>query len=62
MPNNKKQWKYNPKAKYNPIAKDLANVKYRQRIKRHKSPYDDNQFDIQNELNEYYEEIKKEDE
>jgi len=46
--NNKKQWKYNP------IAKDLATTKYRQRIKRHKSPYDDDQFDIKDELDEYY--------
>ena len=49
MTNNKKQWKYNP------IAKDLATVKYRQRIKRPRSPYDDEQFDIDDELTEYYE-------
>jgi len=48
MANNKKQWKYNP------IAKDLATVKYRQRIKRPHSPYEDEQFDIDDELIEYY--------
>ena len=48
MTNNKKQWKYNP------IAKDLATTKYRQRIKRPRSPYDDEQFDIDDELIEYY--------
>ena len=48
MTNNKKQWKYNP------IAKDLATTKYRQRIKRPRSPYDDEQFDIDDELTEYY--------
>ena len=54
MTNNKKQWKYNP------IAKDLATTKYRQRIKRPKSPYDDDQFDIQDELYEYYKDKDKE--
>ena len=54
MTNNKKQWKYNP------IAKDLATTKYRQRIKRQKSPYDDNQFDIKDELDDYYNDKEKE--
>ena len=54
MSNNKKQWKYNP------IAKDLGTPKYRQRIKRPRSPYDDDQFDIYDELNEYYKEKEKE--
>jgi len=54
LTNNKKQWKYNP------IAKDLATTKYRQRIKRPKSPYDDDQFDIQDELDEYYKDKDKE--
>ena len=54
MTTNKKQWKYNP------VAKDLGTTKYRQRIKRHRSPYDVNQFDIEDELTEYYEQKEKE--
>ena len=54
MTTNKKQWKYNP------VAKDLGTTKYRQRIKRHRSPYDDNQFDIEDEVTEYYEQKEKE--
>ena len=53
----KKLWKYNS------IVRDLATKKYRQRIKRHKSPYEDDYYDIQLELleldNTEYEEENK---
>ena len=41
---NKKMWKYNP------IVRALSTNKYVQRIKRQKSPYDDDNYDIQLEL------------
>tara|TARA_R100001244_G_scaffold121659_1_gene91286 strand:- start:174 stop:368 length:195 start_codon:yes stop_codon:yes gene_type:complete len=44
MSTDKKMWKYNP------VARDLATRKYHQRIKRQKSPYDDDNYDIQLEL------------
>ena len=44
MSNDKKKWKHNP------IVRDLATPKYHQRIKRAKSPYVDDNFDIQLEL------------
>ena len=46
MSTNKKMWKYNP------IVRDLSTNKYAQRIKRQKSPYDDDNYDIQLELME----------
>jgi hypothetical protein len=44
MSTDKKMWKYNP------VVRDLATRKYHQRIKRQKSPYDDDNYDIQLEL------------
>jgi len=45
--------------RHNPIAKDLRTPKYKQRIKRSKSKYDD-EFDLNKELETYYEDFKKE--
>jgi hypothetical protein len=44
MSTDKKMWKHNP------VARDLATRKYHQRIKRQKSPYADDNYDIHIEL------------
>ena len=41
--------------KYNPVAKDLRTPKYRVRIKRAKSKYDD-RFSLSKELDKYFDE------
>jgi hypothetical protein len=46
------------RVRYNPIAKDLRTPKYKQRIKRAKSKYDEN-YDIDEDLKAYYEDAKK---
>jgi|TARA_R100001480_G_scaffold129254_1_gene126815 hypothetical protein len=48
------------RVRYNPIAKDLRTPKYKQRIKRAKSKYDEN-YDIGEDLEAYYEDAKKPD-
>ena len=46
--------------RYNPIAKDLRTPKYKQRIKRAKSKYDE-KYNIDEELEVYYEGTEKKD-
>ena len=47
-------------ARYNLIAKDLRTPKYKQRIKRSKNKYDE-KYDIDKDLEAYYEDAKKQD-
>ena len=48
------------RVRYNPIAKDLRTPKYKQRIKRSKSKYDD-KYNIDEDLEVYYEGTEKKD-
>ena len=48
------------RVRYNPIAKDLRTPKYKQRIKRSKSKYDE-EYNIDEDLEVYYEGTEKKD-
>lgn len=48
------------RVRYNPIAKDLRTPKYKQRIKRSKSKYDE-KYNIDEDLEVYYEGTEKKD-
>ena len=48
------------RVRYNPVAKDLRTPKYKQRIKRSKSKYDE-EYNINEDLDVYYEGTEKKD-